>query len=669
MKLKVKQAAHSEPSAKRGMGITGKLVFATVVSAVLALAALLAVVYFQMSGALLDKSENLLQATTERTLQETRAWMNSTLAMLDTQRDTIEYEDMDIPALRDYIKHTAGQSDAYPAGLYVALTDGSLYHASFVPGPDFDALTKSWYQDGLASQDFILGDVYFDEDSQSYVVGASGVLKNGDGTVRGVAAADVYLDSISQIVSGIQVEDTGGIFLVDTRTDTIIGHQDPEITGSKLSDLDTGMYAYASQKISVGESGLSLNKGTYIQVAPVPGSDWTAVAYVSQSEVLSELHQLTFTMVILAVLAVALLTLLVVIQVRRIIGRPVAELTQAATRIAEGELDQTIHYQSNDELGTLASDFNRVTDRLRDYVVYINEIADTLREIARGNLAFTLNQEYTGEFSKIKDSLDEISCQLNDVMGQLHAASRDVAAGAEQVSGGAVQLSQGSTEQASEVDVLAGHISAVSDSVHRIAQGAQQASRISQDVKDGLVESSGKMRSLTEMIQGISDRSNEIHSIVKTIEDIAFQTNILALNAAVEAARAGEAGKGFAVVADEVRMLAGKSSEAAKETTMLLGQTVDSMAEGARAAQDTSESMLAVVAHAEEMGKLIDGIADYTQQQSVNATEITQGIEQISNVVQTNVATAENSAAASEELSAQAAMLSRLVSKFQLKDQ
>lgn len=161
MKLNVKQAARPRASSKQGMGITGKLVFATVVSAVLALAALLAVVYFQMSGALLDKSENLLQATTERTLQETRAWMNGTLAMLDTQRDTIEYEDMDIPAMQDYIKHTAGQNDAYPAGLYVALTDGSLYHASFVPGPDFNALVKSWYQDGLTSQDFILGDVYF----------------------------------------------------------------------------------------------------------------------------------------------------------------------------------------------------------------------------------------------------------------------------------------------------------------------------------------------------------------------------------------------------------------------------------------------------------------------------------------------------------------------------
>ena len=668
MRQTVTRTSDPARAQKRGLGITGQLVFATVASAILALAALLAVVYFQMSNALLEKSEALLQTTTERTLQETRAWMNSTLTMLEAQRDTIEYENMDIPTMQEYIKHTVNQNDAYPAGLYVALTDGSLYHASFVPGPDFDAASKSWYRDGIASQDFILGDVYFDEDSQSYVVGASGVLKGADGTVRGVAAADVYLDSISQIVSGIQIEDTGGIFLVDTRTDTIIGHREAEITGSKLSELSSGIYPYASQQIGAGKTGLSIHDGTYIQVAQVPGSDWTAVAYVSQGEVLSELHQLTVVMVAMAALAVALLTLLVVIQVRRIIGRPVAELSQAATRIAEGELDQAIRYQSNDELGVLAEDFNRVTVRLRDYVVYIDEIAKTLRDIAGGNLAFTLEQDYTGEFSKIKDSLDEISYQLNGVMEQLNAASRDVAAGAEQVSGGAMHLSQGATEQAAEVDVLAQHITAVSESVQNVARGAQRASQLSQEVKGGLTQSSEKMQALTLTIQRISDRSTEIHRIVKTIEDIAFQTNILALNAAVEAARAGEAGKGFAVVADEVRMLAGKSSEAAKETTMLLGQTVDSMEAGAREAQDTSQSMLAVMAHADEMGRLIDGIADYTQQQSANTQEITQGIEQISNVVQTNVATAENSAAASEELSGQAAMLRELVSRFRLRD-
>ncbi|MCI8914399.1 MAG: methyl-accepting chemotaxis protein [Lawsonibacter sp.] len=663
-----KNAAVQSSTAHRGWGITGKLVSSIVISVIIAVAVLFADVYIQMSRTLLQKSEALLQTTTNETLQETKAWMNSTLAMLDIQRDTIEYENMDSSRIRAYVRHTEGQSDAYPAGIYVGLTDGTLLHASFVPGPDYDPLGKKWYQDGLKSDDFLLGDVYIDEASNSYVVGASGVLKSRDGVVRGVAAADVYLDSISKIVSGVRIEDTGGVFLVDTRTDIIIGHQDSGMIGQMLGQVSGELYQYASQQIREGKTGLSLHDHTYVQVERVPDSDWIAVAYVSRDEVLQDLTKLTTSMIMVAVVAVLVLILLVVFQVRRVIGRPVKELSLVATRIAEGDLEQSIQYHSQDELGVLANNFNQVTLRLRDYVAYIKEISEKLREIAQGNLAFTLQHEYTGEFEKIKVALDEISVELNRTIGQMNSASRDVAAGAEQVSNGAMTLSQGSTEQAAEIEALAGHISAVSDSIHKVAKGAQEASRISQDVKSGLLTSNDKMQNMTVVIQRISDKSTEIHKIVKTIEDIAFQTNILALNAAVEAARAGAAGKGFAVVADEVRALAGKSSAAAQETTVLLRQTVDSMDEGVQAAQDTATSMLEVVAHADEMSKLIDGIAEFTKQQDADTEEITHGIAQISTVVQTNVATAEESAAASEELSGQAAMLRELVHKFRLRD-
>lgn len=651
---------------KKGIGVTVKLVFAVVVSAMIAVSVLLGVVYDRMSQTLLEKSEELLHTTSEKTLQETKAWMNHTLTMLETQRDTIEYEDMDIPEMTEYIKHTAGKNDAYPAGLYVALTDGSLYHASFVPGPDFNALVKSWYLDGLESEDFIMGDVYFDEDSQSYVVGASGVLKNARGAVRGVAAADVYLDSISDIVSNIQIEDTGGIFLVDTRTDTIIGHRDAAVVGEKLSEAD-GMYTYANEQIQNGTMGLGIYEDMYIEIAAVPGSSWVSVAYVSRTEVLSELYALTDIMTKVSVIAVLLLTILVVIQVRRIVGRPVKELSQVATRIAEGDLNQSIRYKSRDELGILAHNFNQVTVRLRDYITYIDEVSDTLREIAKGNLVFQLKNEYTGEFTKIKESLNEIAVELNLTIGQMNEASRDVAGGAAQISDGAVSLSQGSTEQAAEVESLAGYIDKASCGVRNIAQSTQKASSISREVREGLLDSNIKMQNMTQIIQKIGDRSNAINKIVKTIDDIAFQTNILALNAAVEAARAGEAGKGFAVVAEEVRTLAGKSANAAKETTELLGETISSMEEGVSAADDTAQSMLTAAGLAEEMDTLISSIADDTSEQAVIAEEISHGIDQISVVVQQNVSTAESSAAASEELSAQASSLKELVSRFRLK--
>ena len=665
---KEKRTPQAKARKKKGRGITAKLASAIVACVVVAMAALLAVVYLRMSRAMLEKSEDLIRTTTESTIQETTAWMNRTLTMLEMQRDTIQYQDMDVPAMTAYIRHTVDQNEAYPAGLYVALTDGSLYHASFVPGPEFNALAKSWYQDGVASEDFILGDVYFDEDSQSYVVGASGVLRSRSGAVRGVAAADVYLNSISQIVSNVRLERTGGIFLVDTRTDTIIGHRDAEITGKKLSEVTDGFYPYATQEIQAGREGLTLHDGTYIQVAKVPGSDWTAVAYVERSEVLEALVALTVAILVMAAVAVAAVILLVVIQVRRIIGRPVAELSQAATAIAQGDLNQTIRYQSKDELGVLADDFNQVTLRLRDYVKYINEVSQVLREIAGGNLDFTLENDYAGEFSKIKVSLEEISRSLNGTMGRIKAAAQEVSAGAEQVSGGAVTLSQGATEQAASVDTLAEHIESVSDSVHKIAQGAQRANQISQEVKSGLLESNERMEKMTGVIQRISENSAEIHKIVKTIEDIAFQTNILALNAAVEAARAGAAGKGFAVVADEVRTLSGKSSAAAQETAQLLSQTVASMDQGVQAARDTAESMMKVVAHADEMSSLVAGIADYTKTQDANTREIAQGISQISVVVQNNVSTAESSAAASEELSGQASLLQGMVDHFRLRD-
>ena len=495
-------------------------------------------------------------------------------------------------------------------------------------------------------------------------------MKTAAGEVKGVAAADVYLTSISDIVADIRLEKTGGIFLVDTRTGTIIGHPDTEMNGRSITEFTGDMYAYAAKKIQENATGLSLyNDDMYIELKTVPNCDWMAVSYVSRDEVLADLDTLTGIMTSVAAFAVLIMIVLIIILVRNIIGKPVAELNNVASRIAEGDLEQSIRHTSNDELGELAANFGKTVVRLRDYVDYINEISEKLQEISEGNLAFTLTHEYLGEFAKIKDSLERISWSLNETLGQINVAAGQVATGSEYVSDGAQTLSLGSSQQTDAVESLASHISAVSDGIQKTAQGAKQASQISRNVKTRILESNEKMQHMNSAIQKISDKSTEIHSIIKTIEDIAFQTNILALNAAVEAARAGTAGKGFAVVADEVRNLASKSSEAAKNTTTLIDQTVEAVVEGSSMAEDTAASMMEVVEQAEEVSKLIQGIAEYSAQQAEATEEVTRGIAQISDVVQSNLSTAEKSASASEELSGQASMLNELVSKFRLKKQ
>ena len=298
---------------RRGISVMLKLVGVTIPFVSITIAVLLYVLYTNVSQTLLEKSETLLHTTSERTIQETEAWINKTVTALEQQRDTLSYFDLDIPQMQEYIRHTVDGSDAYPAGIYVALTDGSLYHATFVPGPDFNALEKSWYKNGIQSEDIILGDVYFDEDSQSNVVGASGIFKDSQGQAKGVVAADVYLDSIADIVNQIQIEETGGIFLVDTRTFTIIGHKDPEILGKVLTEIDEGMYRYAASQIQAGETGLFINDNTYVEISTIPNSDWAAVTYVPREEVLKDVDNLFQTVIPIVLVIVLVLFVLIII--------------------------------------------------------------------------------------------------------------------------------------------------------------------------------------------------------------------------------------------------------------------------------------------------------------------------------------------------------------------
>lgn len=353
------------------------------------------------------------------------------------------------------------------------------------------------------------------------------------------------------------------------------------------------------------------------------------------------------------------------IYLTRGLSLPIKEIEEDAERMAKGDFDGVIKYQSRDELGKLATSINKMKQNTK---LIISDTSRGLAEVANGNFNIAPEVEYPGIYKGIEDSLAKIIIQLSDVMSQIETSSMQVLSGSEQVSGAAQALSQGTTEQAAAVEELSATIADISDQITKTASNAHEGMLLSQEAGQKVDDCNVQMTELVGAMLDINSKSNEISKIIKTIEDIAFQTNILALNAAVEAARAGAAGKGFAVVADEVRNLAGKSAEAAKDTTQLIEETIHAVKHGADLVDSTAVSLGEVVSKASSVNDKIQLIADATELQATGISQVALGMEQINAVVQTNSATSEETAAASEELTGQASTMKDLVSQFQVLD-
>lgn len=350
------------------------------------------------------------------------------------------------------------------------------------------------------------------------------------------------------------------------------------------------------------------------------------------------------------------------------ISRPITACAERLEKLATGDLKTPVPVITNqDETGILANATKTIVDGL---TMVVNDLVYILESMADGNFNVRTKAEqfYVGDFTALLITAREINIKLSDTLAQINQAAEQVSSGAEQVSIGAQALSQGATEQASSVEELAATIGDISGQVKDNASSAKEASSIVDNTGNELTQSNEKMQHLIAAMDEISKSSQEIGKVIKTIEDIAFQTNILALNAAVEAARAGTAGKGFAVVADEVRSLASKSSEAAKGTTALIENSIRAVENGTNLADETAKSLLSVVEGAAQVATTVNQIAVSSDSQATSIMQVTMGVDQISSVVQTNSATAEESAAASEELSGQAQILKDLVGRFELRE-
>ncbi|MEG0614444.1 MAG: methyl-accepting chemotaxis protein [Oscillospiraceae bacterium] len=537
----------------------------------------------------------------------------------------------------------------------------------FTTEPGWDPTIREWYNVTKTGSSLVT-EPFVDANTKQLILSSSAPVFDGNSKdIIGISGINIKLDRIAEVLSQKKIGESGSLVLISSNGTVIYSPYKDDIQ-KNISELNfsKNVLDMVAEKTEGNIEYTVFGKDQFGYMANVGDTGWTILTGIPSSEFNAPFTNMKIIIYIVYGLGLVIMMALIIL-ISGSLVRPIKSLKKVAEDLANGNLDVSMDINSNDEIGDVAHAFDKTIDRLKEYVSYINEVSDVLGEISDGNLMFDLKCEYVGEFSKIKSALLNFQTTMISIMENIKETSSDVAQGSEQVSDASQSLSQSTTEQASAIEELSATIMNISNEVKNNAENASEASEMIGSVTTQIVQSNDEMAQMIKAMSDISEASSQIGKIIKTIEDIAFQTNILALNAAVEAARAGSAGKGFAVVADEVRNLASKSAEAAQNTTVLIENAVKAVENGTNMAATTASSLSKAVEGSASIAQVAQKINEASNAQATSIVQVTQGIEQISAVIQTNSAASEESAATSEELSGHAATLKKLVNKFRIK--
>lgn len=496
-----------------------------------------------------------------------------------------------------------------------------------------------------------------------------------------ISEAEAF-ERAKKLVRETKYDGGAGYFWVDDAAGQCIVHPNPEFEGKmRWNEQDKAGNLFIQGLIAAGnlegggysefyfpklnEEGIFKKRGYTKKFEPY-GWYVSTGNYYTEIDKAIDVYKKEATQKILITVGINIVLLGVAfVIINKIAGNISGRLEVLNTRLkllSEGDLHtEAPRFDTEDELGMIAESMNTTIGGLQNI---ISDIGAQMDLLADGDFLAESNVEYVGDLKNIKDSIELFKSKMADTLRNIAGATEKVRLGSEQVSATAGLLSDGAVSQAASIDKLSSTVSGISEQTRGTAKVTSEANTAIIEVNAEIENSNTKMGQMLDAMEQIKTKSDEIYKIIKVIDDIAFQTNILALNAAVEAARAGEAGKGFAVVADEVRNLASKSAEAARDTTVLIGETVQAVSMGTSIASDTAEFLNSATTNASGIVDNINDITVASGEQAEFLSQVNEGMENISAVVQSNSATAQESAAISGEMYNSAQTLQAMLSRF-----